>query len=161
MRRSTPNTILINVCQVSFSAIARKEAIDATNRVRAQFKLTFEFSGRAEGQSSDHQHSFRGVGVRRHQGGLPGRRHFRCSLPLVRPVLLPFLLHFADARNVSRLRYHLLHPEYIHGRIKNLGQSYGLRLMIVHCDVDNHQAAMRELTKVCIINEYTMIVAWT
>ncbi|ORY89614.1 restriction endonuclease type II-like protein [Leucosporidium creatinivorum] len=59
------------------------------------------------------------------------------------------------------LRYHLLHPEYIHGRIKNLAHSYALRLMIVHCDVDNHQAAMKELTKVCIVNEYTMIVAWS
>lgn len=60
----------------------------------------------------------------------------------------------------QRLRYHLLHPEYIHGRIKTLAHSYALRLMIVHCDVDNHQAAMKELTKVCIVNEYTMIVAW-
>jgi DNA repair protein Rad10 len=62
--------------------------------------------------------------------------------------------------NSHSLRYHLLHPEYIHTRIKALAHSYALRLMIVHCDVDNHQAAMRELTKVCIVNEYTMIVAW-
>jgi hypothetical protein len=33
--------------------------------------------------------------------------------------------------------------------------------MLVHCDVENHQAAIRELTKICIVNEYTMIVAWS
>lgn len=58
------------------------------------------------------------------------------------------------------LRYHLLHPEYIHTRISNVGQAYTLRLVIVQCDVENHQAAIRELTKVCIVNEYTMLVAW-
>lgn len=61
----------------------------------------------------------------------------------------------------TRLKYHLLHPEYIHGRIEKLGQAYSLRLMLVHCDVDNHAAAIKELTKVCIINNFTMIVAWS
>lgn len=60
-----------------------------------------------------------------------------------------------------QLKYHLLHPEYIHGRIEKLGQAYSLRLMLVHCDVDNHAAAIKELTKVCIINNFTMIVAWS
>ncbi|KAK4054310.1 ssDNA endonuclease and repair protein rad10 [Microbotryomycetes sp. JL221] len=59
------------------------------------------------------------------------------------------------------LRYHLLHPEYIHTRIKKMSHSYALRIMLVLCDVDNYQAAIRELTKVCIINEYTMMVAWS
>ncbi|KAK4054093.1 ssDNA endonuclease and repair protein rad10 [Microbotryomycetes sp. JL201] len=45
------------------------------------------------------------------------------------------------------LRYHLLHPEYIHVRIQRMGHSYALRIMLVLCDVDNHQAAIRELTK--------------
>ncbi|KAI5475662.1 DNA excision repair protein ERCC-1 [Pseudohyphozyma bogoriensis] len=59
------------------------------------------------------------------------------------------------------LRYHLLHPEYIHGRIAKMGQSYSLRIMMVHCDVDNHMAAMRELNKVCLVNNFTMIVVWS
>lgn len=59
------------------------------------------------------------------------------------------------------LRYHLLHPEYIHNRIEKMGQSYSLRIMMIHCDVDNHATAMKELTKVCIVNNFTMIVAWT
>ncbi|SCV69877.1 BQ2448_1271 [Microbotryum intermedium] len=59
------------------------------------------------------------------------------------------------------LRYHLLHPEYIHQRIKGLAQSYSLRLVLMLCDVDNHQAATKELTKVCIVNNLTMIVAWS
>ncbi|SGY13657.1 BQ5605_C010g05934 [Microbotryum silenes-dioicae] len=59
------------------------------------------------------------------------------------------------------LRYHLLHPEYIHQRIKGLAQSYSLRLVLMLCDVDNHQAATKELTKICIVNNLTVIVAWS
>ncbi|GAA5955960.1 hypothetical protein JCM21900_002631 [Sporobolomyces salmonicolor] len=59
------------------------------------------------------------------------------------------------------IRYHLLHPEYIHTRIANLGQSYSLRIVLVQCDADNHTAAMRELTKICIVNGYTLLVAWS
>lgn len=33
--------------------------------------------------------------------------------------------------------------------------------MLVHCDVDNHAASIRELTKVCIVNNFTMLVAWS
>ncbi|GAA5859932.1 hypothetical protein JCM5353_005651 [Sporobolomyces roseus] len=59
------------------------------------------------------------------------------------------------------IRYHLLHPEYVHTRIADLGQSYSLRIVLVHCDADNHTAAMRELTKICIVNNYTLLVAWS
>ncbi|BGP17304.1 hypothetical protein JCM10213_009092 [Rhodosporidiobolus nylandii] len=59
------------------------------------------------------------------------------------------------------IRYHLLHPEYIHQRIADLGQSYSLRIVLIHCDADNHTAAMRELTKICLVNGYTAIVCWS
>ncbi|KAI0312683.1 restriction endonuclease type II-like protein [Amylostereum chailletii] len=59
------------------------------------------------------------------------------------------------------LRYHRLHPEYIHGRIEKLGRSYNLRVLLIMCDVSEHQDLIRELTKTCLINEITVIVAWS
>ncbi|GAA5824406.1 hypothetical protein JCM11251_000408 [Rhodosporidiobolus azoricus] len=59
------------------------------------------------------------------------------------------------------IRYHLLHPEYIHTRIADLGQSYSLRIVLVHCDSDNHMAAMKELTKICLVNNYTLVTCWS
>ena len=35
----------------------------------------------------------------------------------------------------SSLRYHRLHPEYVHQRIQKLGHSYTLRILLVMCDV--------------------------
>lgn len=59
------------------------------------------------------------------------------------------------------LKYHRLHPEYIYNRIKDLGKQYGLRVMLVLCDIDNHSDSLKELTKTCIVNNFTLIVAWT
>ncbi|RPD65427.1 DNA repair protein rad10 [Lentinus tigrinus ALCF2SS1-7] len=58
------------------------------------------------------------------------------------------------------LRYHRLHPEYIHQRIERLGHAYNLRILLLMCDVSEHQDPIRELTKICLINEITVMVAW-
>ncbi|KAI0635116.1 restriction endonuclease type II-like protein [Trametes polyzona] len=58
------------------------------------------------------------------------------------------------------LRYHRLHPEYIHQRIEKLGHSYNLRILLLMCDVSEHQDPIRELTKICLINNITVMVAW-
>lgn len=59
------------------------------------------------------------------------------------------------------LKYHRLHPEYIHTRIAKLGKSYNLRILLIMCDVTEHQELIRELTKVCLINSLTIVVAWS
>ncbi|TFY76144.1 hypothetical protein EWM64_g7867 [Hericium alpestre] len=59
------------------------------------------------------------------------------------------------------LRYHRLHPEYIHQRIEALGHSYNLRVLLLMCDITEHQEHIRELTKICIINNITIVVAWS
>ncbi|KAL5485679.1 RAD10 [Sanghuangporus weigelae] len=59
------------------------------------------------------------------------------------------------------LKYHRLHPEYIHQRIQKLGQLYTLRLLVLMCDVSEHQELIRELTKICLVNNITIIVCWS
>ncbi len=38
---------------------------------------------------------------------------------------------------------------------------FTLRILLVMCDVNDHQAAIKELTKTALINNLTMIVAWS
>jgi DNA excision repair protein ERCC-1 len=69
------------------------------------------------------------------------------------------------AERADSLKYHRLHPEYIHQRIERLGHSYSLRILLLLCDVvsamlsllidmeftagqSEHQDPIRELTKV-------------
>ncbi|KAL1725859.1 DNA repair protein rad10 [Schizophyllum commune] len=59
------------------------------------------------------------------------------------------------------LKYHRLHPEYVHTRIEKLGHSYTLRILLILCDVSEHRDPIKELTKTCLINNITVIVAFS
>ena len=59
------------------------------------------------------------------------------------------------------LKYHRLHPEYIYGRIRALGQKYSLRLLLSMVDIANHEDALKELSKTSLINNLTLILCWS
>ncbi|KAJ3748804.1 restriction endonuclease type II-like protein [Lentinula detonsa] len=59
------------------------------------------------------------------------------------------------------LKYHRLHPEYIHTRIEKLGHHYTLRILLILSDISEHKDPIRELTKACLTNNITVIVAFS
>ncbi|KAF2484316.1 restriction endonuclease type II-like protein [Neohortaea acidophila] len=59
------------------------------------------------------------------------------------------------------LKYHRLHPEYIYTRIKGLQGKYALRIVLVMVDIQNHEEALRELSKTSLINNVTLILCWS
>ncbi|KAM6228826.1 DNA excision repair protein ERCC-1 [Spheniscus humboldti] len=59
------------------------------------------------------------------------------------------------------LRYHHLNPGYIHDRLRHLGRSYGLQLLLLQVDVKDPHQALKELAKVCILADCTLLVAWS
>ncbi|XP_018612948.2 DNA excision repair protein ERCC-1 [Scleropages formosus] len=59
------------------------------------------------------------------------------------------------------LRYHNLNPNYIHDRLKQLGQSYTLRVLLVQVDVKDPHHALKELARICIMADCTLILAWS
>ncbi|KAI8923941.1 restriction endonuclease type II-like protein [Entophlyctis helioformis] len=59
------------------------------------------------------------------------------------------------------LRYHRLHPEYLGTRLPSFARKYGLRIMLCVVDIDEHQQPIRELTRQCIANSITLIIATT
>ncbi|KAI8113232.1 hypothetical protein M9435_003236 [Picochlorum sp. BPE23] len=55
------------------------------------------------------------------------------------------------------LRYHLLKPEYIHGRMKALRASgYRNRVLIVQVDTEDATVPLAQVTKAAISNEFTL-----
>ncbi|KAK0461170.1 restriction endonuclease type II-like protein [Desarmillaria tabescens] len=63
------------------------------------------------------------------------------------------------------LKYHRLHPEYIHTRIEKLGHSYNLRILLILSDIasifsSEHRDPIRE-KQTCLINNITIIVAFS
>lgn len=59
------------------------------------------------------------------------------------------------------LRYHNLNPNYIHDRLKQLGQTFTLRVLLVQVDVKDPHNALRELARICIMADCTLILAWS
>ncbi|XP_023647821.2 DNA excision repair protein ERCC-1 [Paramormyrops kingsleyae] len=59
------------------------------------------------------------------------------------------------------LRYHNLHPNYIHDRLKNLGQTFTLRVLLLQVDVKDPHHALKELARICIMADCTLILAWS
>ncbi|XP_004873241.1 DNA excision repair protein ERCC-1 isoform X3 [Heterocephalus glaber] len=59
------------------------------------------------------------------------------------------------------LRYHNLHPDYIHERLQSLGKNFALRVLLVQVDVKDPQQALKELAKMCILADCTLILAWS
>lgn len=59
------------------------------------------------------------------------------------------------------VRYHNLKPDYIHERLKQLGKSYELRVLLVHVDIKESQNALKHLTRVCLLADLTLMLAWS
>ncbi|KAH6563610.1 hypothetical protein BASA50_008339 [Batrachochytrium salamandrivorans] len=59
------------------------------------------------------------------------------------------------------LKYHRLYPEYINTRLNQIERKFHLRILICVVDVDDHQQAIKELTRTCIFGKVTMILAWS
>uniref|UniRef100_A0A0B6Z2T9 DNA excision repair protein ERCC-1 n=1 Tax=Arion vulgaris TaxID=1028688 RepID=A0A0B6Z2T9_9EUPU len=59
------------------------------------------------------------------------------------------------------LRYHQLHPNYIHERLGLLGKSYDLRVMLVHVDVKEPHHMLKDLAKICLLADCTLILAFS
>ncbi|KAG9098477.1 ssDNA endonuclease and repair protein rad10 [Ceratobasidium sp. 370] len=62
---------------------------------------------------------------------------------------------------IINLKYHHLHPQYIFNRFEKLGRSYDLRILLILCDVTEHQNSIKELTKACLLNQMTVMIAWS
>jgi DNA excision repair protein ERCC-1 len=59
------------------------------------------------------------------------------------------------------LKYHKLHPEYIYARIRGLQGKFKLRIVMVMIDIEAHEESLKELSKTSLINNVTIILAWS
>ncbi|ODV84115.1 hypothetical protein CANARDRAFT_184162, partial [[Candida] arabinofermentans NRRL YB-2248] len=63
------------------------------------------------------------------------------------------------------LKYHKLHPEYIYNKLKKVTYSPNTkqisRVLMVLVDIENTADSIRELNKLCLLNELNLILAWS
>ncbi|XP_050425345.1 DNA excision repair protein ERCC-1 isoform X2 [Adelges cooleyi] len=59
------------------------------------------------------------------------------------------------------LRYHLLKPDYIYNRVKALSKLYELRVLLLQVDIKEPHAALKQLTRMCLAADLTLMLAWS
>jgi DNA excision repair protein ERCC-1 len=59
------------------------------------------------------------------------------------------------------LRYHRLYPAYIYDRLANLKHLYVGRILLVYVDVENYHDALREINRIAILSDFTLMLAWS
>lgn len=59
------------------------------------------------------------------------------------------------------INYHLLHPNYIQGRMREIGKSFKLRILLLLVDTDDSVRAINELDKICFAHDFTLIISWS
>lgn len=59
------------------------------------------------------------------------------------------------------LKYHNLNPDYIHQRLKTLGKMFELRILLVQVDIKDPHNALKTLTRICLLANLTLILAWS
>lgn len=59
------------------------------------------------------------------------------------------------------LRYHALHTDYLHARIKTLGYQFRLRILLVLVDVASPEKTLNDLARICVMQGLTLILSWS
>jgi len=59
------------------------------------------------------------------------------------------------------MRYHNLHPTYVHRRISELRTDFEFRLLLCLVDVEDNTSILLFLNKLCVLNDMTLMLAWT
>ncbi|KAM6934051.1 DNA excision repair protein ERCC-1 [Xenentodon cancila] len=76
-------------------------------------------------------------------------------------VVPDYVLGHTNCALFLSLRYHNLNPNYIHDRLKQLGNTFTLRMLLVQVDVKDPHHALKELARICIMADCTLILAWS
>lgn len=76
-------------------------------------------------------------------------------------IIPDFLVGTTTAALYLSLRYHLLHPTYIHGRMKELGRAHRLRVVLVHVDTEDAVNPLGQVTRATIGNECTLLCGFS
>lgn len=57
-------------------------------------------------------------------------------------------------------RFHLLKPEYVHHRIKELQRAFRLRIILCNVDLEDTVEPLAQITKAAILNDCTLFCAF-
>ncbi|XP_022968744.1 DNA excision repair protein ERCC-1 isoform X2 [Cucurbita maxima] len=99
--------------------------------------------------------------VSNRQRGNPLLKHIRNVRWTFADVVPDYLLGRSSCALYLSLRYHLLHPDYLYYRIRELQKNFKLRVVLCHVDVEDVVKPLLEVTKTALLHDCTLLCAWS
>ncbi|KAG9452621.1 hypothetical protein H6P81_005525 [Aristolochia fimbriata] len=99
--------------------------------------------------------------VNHRQKGNPLLKHIRNVKWMFADVVCDFLLGQSSCALYLSLRYHLLHPDYLYYRIRELQKNFKLRVVLCHVDVEDVVKPLLEVTKTALLHDCSLLCGWS
>lgn len=99
--------------------------------------------------------------VSHRQKGNPLLKHIRNVRWVFADVVCDYLLGQSSCALYLSLRYHLLHPDYLYFRIRELQKNFKLRVVLCHVDVEDVVKPLLEVTRTALLHDCTLLCAWS
>lgn len=95
------------------------------------------------------------------QRGNPIIDHIR-NVPFKYSAMVPdYIMAPTRCALFLSLRYHNLHPNYIHRRIAELKSDFEYRMLLCYVDIEDNTSPLLFLNDTCVQNNLTLILAWS
>lgn len=111
--------------------------------------------------SSQNTQNRNSILVSHRQKGNPLLKHIRNVRWVFGDVVCDFLLGQSSCALYLSLRYHLLHPDYLYYRIRELQKNFKLRVVLCHVDVEDVIKPLLEVTKTALLHDCTLLCGWS
>lgn len=95
------------------------------------------------------------------QRGNPLLAHIRNVPHQFSPMVPDYIFGPTRCALFLSLRYHNLHPDYIHRRIAELKSDFTLRVLLCYVDIEDNASALLFLNDLCVQNNLTLILSWS
>ncbi|XP_051116038.1 DNA excision repair protein ERCC-1 [Andrographis paniculata] len=99
--------------------------------------------------------------VSHRQKGNPLLKHIRNVRWAFADVVCDYVLGQNACALYLSLRYHLLHPDYLYFRIRELQKNFKLRVVLCHVDVEDVVKPLLEVTKTALLHDCTLLCGWS
>ncbi|KAG0474948.1 hypothetical protein HPP92_014634 [Vanilla planifolia] len=99
--------------------------------------------------------------VSHRQKGNPLLKHIRNVRWVFADVVCDYLLGQSSCALYISLRYHLLHPDYLYYRIRELQKNFKLRVVLCHIDVEDVVKPLLEVTRTAMLHDCTLLCGWS
>ncbi|KAK6911514.1 hypothetical protein RJ641_023607 [Dillenia turbinata] len=141
--------------------VSQLNDVDLAQRQIAQASASVASTSMSTPLSSHYCQSRNAILVSHRQKGNPLLKHIRNVRWNLVDIVCDYLLGQNSCALYLSLRYHLLHPDYLYYRIRELQKNFKLRVVLCHVDVEDVVKPLLEVTRTALFHDCTLLCGWS